>query len=96
MKLQLLKARLQGMTESLSQSSNKAKNDSVSWSLASDFNTIIKDIGEQYPDAKESLPGIIRQRQLSVATHLSEITFLDLEAKVAQAIKIIEVLESGQ
>lgn len=94
MKLQLLKARLQGITESLSQSSDKTKNDHVSWSLASDFNTILKDIEGQFPDAKGSLPGMIPQHNL--IRNLSEATFLDLDAKVNQAIKIIEVLESGQ
>lgn len=94
MKLQIIKARLHAMKEALNQQSQKGEADHISWTLASDFNTILLDISKQFDETEGLLPTSIPQEEHF--PQIGQATFLDLDIKINQLIKILEVLESGQ
>ncbi|MAX38789.1 MAG: hypothetical protein CME33_19705 [Gimesia sp.] len=89
-----LKARLQGIISSIENEDSRARTERISWSLATDFNKILEQFCEAYPDHKDSFPGGIsgsHGRKLGVA----DASFLDLRVKAEQVVKVIELLTEG-
>ena len=94
LKAQLLKARLQGIISSIENEDSDNRSKHVSLSLAKDFNKILKEFCDSFPDHEDSFPEEIPSsfgRRLGLA----DATFLDLRIKAEQVVKIVEVLTAG-
>ena len=93
--LQIIKVQLEGIKDTLIGASERQKSNQVSLTVANDFNKLLQKVVDEYPDIKEALPEPIPfHRQLQI-NGLAAVSFLDLEVKANQVIKVIELLESG-
>ncbi len=93
LKVQLLKARLEGIISTIDTAGDISN--PISLTLADDFNKILMEFCNAFPDHKDSFPETIPSsfgRNLGLA----DSTFLDLRTKAEQVVRIVEVLAAGE
>jgi hypothetical protein len=94
--LQLLKVRLQGFKRTLGSASERSKSEHISTELAKNFNSILANIGEKFPSIRDALPEPVPSTTLLRKAGKADISFLDLEILVDQAVGILDLLDSGE
>ena len=92
-KIEILKARLQGIISTVDSASDISNH--ISLTLSNDFNNILKEFCNAFPEHKDSFPEPIPSkfgRRLGVA----DSSFLDLRTKAEQVVKIVEVISADR
>jgi hypothetical protein len=92
-KKQLLRTRLKAIRSTLHGASAKEKEGLAGISLTENFNTILTEIAEEYPELKDSLPTHISSRGPFQRIGKSSVSYLDLEALADQAIALLDLVE---
>jgi hypothetical protein len=93
MKVQILKAKVQGVLDGLKNATPKQKGGRVSLHGEQEINRVIKDIGDAYPELRDDLPKqIVTMSQAQYAGE-SDVTFTDLEIIAQTLLKILEIVE---
>lgn len=95
-KVDLMRAKLDGITSALQKATEDSKSDPISISLAKNFNSILEALAREFPDIAAELPS-----PLSVDGHFAMMgraddTYLDLEVYVDQIRSLLALLEAGQ
>jgi hypothetical protein len=94
-KVAFLKARVEAFKSVLDRATPKEREGRVSKHLADEFNTILKEIGEECPDAAPHLPKPVRTAMPMMAkVGLSEIGYVDLLVMAEQVLRVLSVVES--
>lgn len=93
-KVDFIKARLQAVTSVLEKTSPKEREGSVSTHLADEFNGIVKEIGEAFPDAAPHLPKPIASSTPFSKLGKSDVHYVDLMVMVEQVLRVVSVVES--
>jgi hypothetical protein len=94
-KIEILKARAASFKEVLEKTSEKGKQEHVTSAQADDFNRLLYDIGNEFPDVKDSLPQRILSTKLILRRQgYSDFRYLELEIAVEQVIKLIRLCDS--
>lgn len=93
-KLALFRERLLAFQTTLASKGNSVKGEHVSKDLAEHFNNLVKDIGDAYPDIKESLPAALIARS-TLERQLQKVSanYLDLEILVNQVLRLLALLQ---
>lgn len=94
-KVRLLKARARAFKTTLAQASSKEKQAKAGVGLAENFNAIVKDIGEEYPDLKDSLPSRITSLSALRSLGQSDASYLDVEVLADQVLALLDIMEEA-
>ena len=93
-KTQLLLARLQGIVSSIERD-GKGRTEPISLSLSRDFNSVLKQLSELYPEYEDAFPEQIPS-EFGQDMGYADASFLDLRIKAEQIVKMVEILTEGE
>ena len=91
-KAKLLQAKLDGIRATLERATEKQKKDLVSIAMAEDFNRIVADVAEAYPELKGSLPQEIKPHRMARDLGMSEVNYLELEIYLEQVLRLLNAV----
>lgn len=92
-KRQLLRTRLKAIRSTLHGASAKEKEGLAGISLTENFNAILTEVAEEYPELKDSLPKHISGHGPFKRVGKSSVSYLDLEALADQAIALLDLIQ---
>ena len=92
-KKRIIDAKLKGVMNTLERTPPSEKKNHISLDLAFEFNKIRKDVGEQYPELKDDLPGDISTRGPGTSLGVAMVTFLDLEILCEQLLNLVDLVD---
>jgi 4-hydroxy-3-methylbut-2-enyl diphosphate reductase IspH len=93
-KVDFLRAKVQAVLSALEKASAKEREGRVSTHVAKDFNEVVKQIGEGFPDASGHLPKPICSSTKERFQGLSDVRYVDLVIMAEQVMRILSVIES--
>ena len=92
----LLRVRLMAIKRTLEQATRDQKAGHVSQAVADNFNKIVADIAQAYPQVKDALPEPIQRSGTFGMMGSTDLNYLDLEILAEQTIEILGLVESEQ
>jgi hypothetical protein len=92
-KIQSIKARLNGIQKTLDNTPDDQKDNQISWSLAENFNEIIKEVENEIPELGDSLPSKIEKNRHAQRFGQAAESFLDLEIFCEQILQLLNTVE---
>ena len=92
-KVELLRARARSFKSTLQNASPKEKEGPAGTALAKNFNKIIEETGETYPDLKDSLPGKITWLGPFARMGKCDVSYLDLEVLADQLLAMLDLVD---
>lgn len=95
-KLDLMKARLEGVRDGLKKTGEREKANHIPTPLANNFNSILADIKTEFPEIASSLPQPIAATGHYKRLGCADDTYISLETYVEQVSRLLGVLESGR
>lgn len=95
-KVDLIKAKLDGIRDAIKQTPEKDKGSAISIALANNFNAIVQEVATEFPDLASHLPKPIQATTHFKMMSKADDTYRDLHAYVEQVYRLLAVVESGR
>ena len=92
-KIEILRARARSFKSTLQNASVKEKEGLAGTALAENFNKIVEETAQTYPDLKESLPARITSRSPFARMGKSDVSYLDLEVLADQLLAMLDLAD---
>lgn len=92
-KTDLLRARARSFKSTLQNASAKEKEGPTGTALAENFNKILQEAGNTFPDLKDSLPASITSRGPFARMGKSDASYLDLEIMADQLLSLLDLVD---
>lgn len=92
-RIDLLRARARSFKSTLQKATAKEKEGPAGTALAENFNKIVQEAGNAFPDLKDSLPAPITSRGPFARMGKSDVSYLDLEVMADQLLAMLDLVD---
>src|SRR6266446_5298531 len=92
-KVEFLRAKVEAVENALEKTAPKQRENRVSIHLAKDFNAVVKEIQDAFPDGAPYLPKPILWTTTHARMQFSDVSYVDLMI-MAEQVRILSVIES--
>ena len=92
-KTDILRARARSFKSTLHNATAKEKEGPAGTALAENFNKIVEETVQTFPDLKESLPARITSRGPFARMGKSDVSYLDLEVMADQLLAMLDLVD---
>lgn len=87
-------AKLNSIKSIIEKASDKQKQDLIGTNLANEFNKLLRELSEEYPDLKSSLPAEIPSKGPFRDMQKADVNYIDLEIFTETVISLLNLVES--
>ncbi len=94
-KIDIFKTKARSIKATLENASEKARQGRAGIGLAENFNQLLKEVSEEFPDLKDSLPKPISSKGPFARAGVSDSSYLDLEIFSEQVLSLLDLVDKS-